>query len=226
MYCPNCGKEVDEKDNFCKNCSSTLKAKSKKINFNKKYTKYFVVGFSLICIFIALYFVILNNSKPKNFDLSVFAIGENLDDFMEANKGGKLTEEKEEEYYKWILNKEYVINREINDFKAVCTYIGFRDFNDKSKYPISYTSIEFNEINNNRKAKKLYESLKYTIEEHYGIKLDEKINTSKINANLETYACDYIDDNYSEDINLLITLYLSPTDSNPNLYRVFVIISE
>lgn len=224
MYCSNCGKEVDEKDNFCKNCSSTLKAKSKKINFNKKYTKYFVVGFSLICIFIAVYFIVLNNSKPKNFDLSVFAIGENLEDFMEANKGGKLTEEHSiETIYTF---KDYVINRKINGFNAICTYTGHGDSYHKSKYPISYTSIEFNEINNNRKAKKLYESLKYTIEEHYGIKLDERINTSKINANLETYACDYIDDNYSEDINLLITLYLSPTDSNPNLYRVFVIISE
>lgn len=217
MYCPNCGKEVDEKDNFCKNCSSTLKAKSKKINFNKKYTKYFVVGFSLICIFIALYFVILNNSKPKNFDLSVFAIGENLEDFMEANKGGKLTEE---------VYATYVINKEIDGFKTICEYTGSRDFQDRSKYPILWSSIEFNEINNNRKAKKLYESLKYTIEEHYGVKLEEKINTSKINANLETYASYYDEDNYKETTNLSIMINMYLTDSNPNLYSILVHISE
>lgn len=217
MYCSNCGKEVDEKDNFCKNCSSTLKAKSKKINFNKKYTKYFVVGFSLICIFIAVYFIVLNNSKPKNFDLSVFAIGENLEDFMEANKGGKLTEE---------VYATYVINKEIDGFKTICEYTGSRDFQDRSKYPILWSSIEFNEINNNRKAKKLYESLKYTIEEHYGIKLEEKVNASKINTNLETYASYYDEDNYKEDTKLSIMINMYLTDSNPNLYSILIRISE
>ncbi|MBR3697552.1 MAG: zinc ribbon domain-containing protein [Clostridia bacterium] len=67
MYCKNCGKEIEEKANFCPNCGSSL-SKIKKQNKGKKkinLKKYILFSF-LFLIFMGMITAITSNNSYNN----------------------------------------------------------------------------------------------------------------------------------------------------------------